>query len=151
MFLTENQLFSSYAGSDLQAISLWGTIKKTNKSELWNRLSYRGLPYFFKVGSQTFRNYCKILRSQPQNSTSMTSKMARANILKIASNQCKSYKYWWEVWILGRGCKKTKRPQQWGVCIFLVTYDRNVLMSQNKIFEVIIGIRTKDDAVLCNT
>ena len=24
--------------------------------------------------------------------------------LKIASNQCKSSKYWWEVWILGRGC-----------------------------------------------
>ena len=26
-------------------------------------------------------------------------------------------KYWWEVWILGRGCKKTKCPQQWGVCL----------------------------------
>ena len=25
----------------------WGTIKKTNKSEHWNHLSYRGLPYFF--------------------------------------------------------------------------------------------------------
>ena len=27
---------------------------------------------------------------------------------------------WWEVWILGRGCEKTKHPQQWGVlgCIF---------------------------------
>ena len=31
-------------------------ILKSNKSELWNRFSYRGLPYFFEVGSQTFRN-----------------------------------------------------------------------------------------------
>ena len=33
--------------------------------------SYRGLPYFFEVGSQTFKNDCKILRSQHQNSTSI--------------------------------------------------------------------------------
>ena len=26
---------------------------KTNKSELWNRLSYRGLPYHFEVRSQS--------------------------------------------------------------------------------------------------
>jgi hypothetical protein len=45
--------------------------KKTNRSELWNSLSYRGLPYFFEVGSQTFRNDCKISRSQPQISTSI--------------------------------------------------------------------------------
>ena len=38
---------------------LWGTIKKPKKSELWNLLPYRGLPYFFEVGSQTFRNYYK--------------------------------------------------------------------------------------------
>ena len=37
-------------------------IAKSNKSELWNRLSYRGLPYLFKVRSQTFRNNYKILR-----------------------------------------------------------------------------------------
>ena len=48
-----------------------GNLAKSNKSELWNRLSYRGLPYFFEVRSQTFRNNCKILRSQPQNSTSI--------------------------------------------------------------------------------
>ena len=44
-----------------------GNIAKSNKSELWNRLSYRGLPYLFKVRSQTFRNVCQISRSQPQN------------------------------------------------------------------------------------
>ena len=44
--------------------------------------------------------------------TSMTSKTAESKFLKIASNQCKSSKYWWEVWILGRGRKKTKCPQQ---------------------------------------
>ena len=48
-----------------------GNIAKSNKSELWNRLSYRGLPYLFEVRSQTFRNNCKISRSQPQNSTSI--------------------------------------------------------------------------------
>ena len=57
--------FDIFIFAILTRISLWGTIKKTNKSELWNRLSYRGPPYFFVVGSQTFRNYCKILRSQP--------------------------------------------------------------------------------------
>ena len=41
------------------------------KSELWKHLSYRGLPYFFEVDSQTFRNDYKISRSQPQNSTSI--------------------------------------------------------------------------------
>ena len=45
-----------------------GNIAKSNKSELWNCLSYRGLPYLFEVRSQTFRNDCKILRSQTQNS-----------------------------------------------------------------------------------
>ena len=44
-------------------------ISKSKKSELWNHLSYEGLPYFFEVGSQTFRNDCKISRSLPQNST----------------------------------------------------------------------------------
>ena len=46
-----------------------GNIAKSNISEFWNRLSYRGLTYLFEVRSQTFRNNCKILRSQPQNST----------------------------------------------------------------------------------
>ena len=35
-----------------------------NRSEFWNRLSY-----LFEVRSRTFRNNCKISRSQPQNST----------------------------------------------------------------------------------
>ena len=39
----------------LTTVSPWGTIKKSNQSEFWNCLSYRGLPYFFEVGSQTFR------------------------------------------------------------------------------------------------
>ena len=40
-----------------------GNIAKSNKSELWNHLSYRGLPYLFDVGSQTFRNNSEISRS----------------------------------------------------------------------------------------
>ena len=32
--------------------------------------------------------------------------MAPPKTLKIASNQCKSSKYWWEVWILERDHKK---------------------------------------------
>ena len=42
-------------------------ISKSNKSELWNRLSYRGLSYFFEVGSETFRNYCKISSKHFEN------------------------------------------------------------------------------------
>ena len=48
--------FGIFVFALLARVSLKGTIKKMNKSELWNRLSYRGLPYFFEVGSQTFRN-----------------------------------------------------------------------------------------------
>ena len=40
---------------------------------------------------------------------------SRSNILKIASNQCISSKDWWKVWIVGRGLKKAKFPQHWGV------------------------------------
>ena len=43
-----------------------GNLAKSNKSELWNRLSYRGLPYHFEVRSQSFRNDCKSWRLQPQ-------------------------------------------------------------------------------------
>ena len=32
-----------------------GNIAKSNKSELWNRLSYRSLPYLFDMRSQTLR------------------------------------------------------------------------------------------------
>ena len=68
-----------------------GNIAKSNKSELWNRLSYRGLPYLFEVRSQTsFRNDCQIARSQPQNleadchSTSTTLKGLRENLKKMS-------------------------------------------------------------------
>ena len=39
-----------------------GNVAKSNKSELRNRLSYRGLPYLFEVRSKTFRNDCQISR-----------------------------------------------------------------------------------------
>ena len=67
-----------------------GNIAKSNKSELWNRLSYRGLPYHFEVRSQSFRNDCQISRSQPQNleadfhSTSTTSKGLSENSKKMS-------------------------------------------------------------------
>ena len=43
----------------LQEYSKIWNIAKSNKSELWNCLSYRGLPYLFEVRSKTFRNDCK--------------------------------------------------------------------------------------------
>ena len=67
-----------------------GNIAKSNKSELWNRLSYRDLPYLFEVRSQTIRNDCQISRSQPQNleadchSTSTTSKGLSENLKKMS-------------------------------------------------------------------
>ena len=67
-----------------------GNLAKSNKSELWNRLSYRGLPYHFEVRSQSFRNDCQISRSQPQNleadfhSTSTTSKGLSENSKKMS-------------------------------------------------------------------
>ena len=39
-------------------------ISKSNKSEFWKCLSYRGLPNFFEVGSQTFLNDYKICPRQ---------------------------------------------------------------------------------------
>ena len=44
----------------LQEYSKIWNIEKSNKSELWNRLSYRGLPYHFEVRSQSlFYNFQK--------------------------------------------------------------------------------------------
>ena len=67
-----------------------GNLAKSNKSELWNRLSYRGLPYHFEVRSQSFRNDCKSWRLQPQkfnldfHSTSTTSKGLSENSKKMS-------------------------------------------------------------------
>ena len=44
----------------LQEYSKIWNIAKSNKSELWNRLSYRGLPYLFKFRRQTFSNNCEV-------------------------------------------------------------------------------------------
>ena len=54
----------------LQVYSKRWNIAKSNKSELWNRLSYRSLPYLFEVGSQTFRPSCQFSKKFDQNSTS---------------------------------------------------------------------------------
>ena len=66
-----------------------GNLAKSNKSELWNRLLYRGLPYHFEVKSQSSRNDCKSWRSQPQkfnldfHSTSTTLKGLSENSKKM--------------------------------------------------------------------
>ena len=79
-------------------------ISKSKKSELWNRLSYRGLPYFFEVAASKFNIDCSL--------TSMASKMALPYISKIASNQCICSKDWWELWIVGRDRKNPpKKPK----------------------------------------
>ena len=71
---------------------LWGTIKMTNKSELWNS---------------------KWIILWPQWPHKWHT------ILKIASNQSKSSKYWWEVWMLGIGLKKqnTLSSEEWQVVL----------------------------------
>ena len=67
-----------------------GNVAESNKSELWNRLSYRGLPYHFEVRRKSVRNDCKISRSQPQkfdldfHSTSTTSKGPTENSKKMS-------------------------------------------------------------------
>ena len=67
-----------------------GNLAKSNKSELWYHLSYRGLPYHFEVRRKSVRNDCKILRSQPQkfnvdfHSTSTTSKGLGENSKKMS-------------------------------------------------------------------
>ena len=67
-----------------------GNIAKSNKSEFWNPLSYRGLPYHFEVRRKSFRNDCKSWRLQPQkfnvdfHSTSMTSKSLSENSKKMS-------------------------------------------------------------------
>ena len=74
----------------LQGYCKIGNIEKSNKSELWNRLSYRGLPYHFEVRRKSVRNDCKISRSQPQkfdldfHSTSTTSKGLTENSKKMS-------------------------------------------------------------------
>ena len=67
-----------------------GYVAKSNKSELLNRLSYRGLNYHFEVRRKSVRNDCKITRSQPQkfdlyfHSTSTTSKGPTENSKKMS-------------------------------------------------------------------
>ena len=67
-----------------------GNVAKSNKSELLNRLSYRGLTYHFEVRRKSVRNDCKISRSQPQkfdldfHSTSTTSKGPTENSKKMS-------------------------------------------------------------------
>ena len=69
--------------------------------------------------------------------TSMTSKTARPKFLKIASNQCKSSKYWWEVWTLGRGRKKTKRPQQLGAGAQKELFIVKIGQIRNNIYQIL--------------
>ena len=85
-------------------------MQKCQKSQNFDTVCHT-LSYFLEVDSQTFlkwlRNF-KVVTSKfkvERPLTSMASKTAWPKFLKIASNQCKSSKYWWEVWILGRGCK----------------------------------------------
>ena len=67
-----------------------GNLAESNKSELWNRLSYRGLPYLFEVRSQTVRNDCKISEVTASkfnldfHSTSTTSKGLSENLKKMS-------------------------------------------------------------------
>ena len=74
----------------LQEYSKIWNIEKSNKSELWNRLSYRGLPYLFEVRSQTVRNDCKISEVTASkfnldfHSTSTTSKGLSENLKKMS-------------------------------------------------------------------
>ena len=57
-------------------------ISKSNKSELWNRLTYRGLPYVFNVGRQTFKNDYQILRLRPRKFVIISESLA-ANLEKV--------------------------------------------------------------------
>ena len=50
----------------ISAMLLWGKVEKTNKSELWNRLTYRVLIYIFEVGMKTFFLNWEISRSKSQ-------------------------------------------------------------------------------------
>ena len=67
-----------------------GNLAKSNKSELSNRLSYRGLPYLFEVRSQSVRNDCKISEVTASkfnldfHSTSTTSKGISENLKKMS-------------------------------------------------------------------
>ena len=74
----------------LQEYSKIWNLAKSNKSELWNRLSYRGLPYLFEVRSQTVRNDCKISEVAASkfnldfHMTSTTSKGLSENFKKMS-------------------------------------------------------------------
>ena len=81
---------------------------RNNKKDKWILLFWGWQPNFQKWLQNFEVAAGKFNLDRPL--TSIASKMAHANILKIASNHSKSSKHWWEVWILGRGRKKTKRP-----------------------------------------
>ena len=67
-----------------------GNLAESNKSDLWNLLSYRGLPYLFEVRTQTVRNDCKISEVTASkfnldfHSTSTTLKGLSENLKKMS-------------------------------------------------------------------
>ena len=60
-------------------------MQKLNKSELWNYLTYRGLPYIFEVGSSISYNRYKKSETKSQNSTSNIHHPEGPENLKILS------------------------------------------------------------------
>ena len=85
-------------------------MSKSNRSGLWNRfLLFLTFPMLAaKLSEMITRFQAHNLKIQHPTMTSMASIMAWPNILKIVSTKCKSSKYWWDIWILGRGCKKNQ-------------------------------------------
>jgi hypothetical protein len=64
-----------------------GNIAKSNKSELWNRLSYRGLPYLFEPNFQEQLQNFEVTASKfniDRHSTSTTSKGLSENLKKMS-------------------------------------------------------------------
>ena len=75
------------------------------------------MSYFFEVGSQTWQKFqgCNL---KIQHRTSFDLNGLKNGLTK---NWYKSAKYWWEVWILGRGFKESKR-EEWALRATLGTY-----------------------------
>ena len=80
-------------------------LKKVRQAGVWERISKF---WFYWLWELSFRITYK---SKLWGTT-----CKKTNFLKKASNQCKSSRYYWEVWILGRGHqKKILSSEEWCV------------------------------------
>ena len=73
-------------GSRIGDCKIYDRVKKTNKSELLNYLTYRGLIYNFEVGTKTFRLKCRFSGRRSNKKLTKTKKWTDFFFLRLEAD-----------------------------------------------------------------